>query len=69
MTAADFVAYQLEMVDMVPFKDLARKYLKNDSLLRELILRQPDKMHRYEALGMAMAFIQLYEIETSRKHS
>lgn len=69
MTAADFVAYQLEMVDMVPFKDLARKYLKNDSLLRELILRQPDKMHRYEALGMAMAFIQLYEIETSRNHS
>jgi hypothetical protein len=66
MTAADFAAYQLEMVDLSQFKELAKKHLKTNSLLRELILRQPNEMPRYQATGMGLAFIHLYDIEKSR---
>lgn len=52
---------------MVELKSLASKHLTLDSVLRQLILAEPDQLPRDEAVAKLKIFTKLLEIELASK--
>ena len=48
-----------ELTSLVPLKSLARQMLPSTSILREILLAQPDWLPRSEAIAKLEIFVQL----------
>lgn len=54
---------------MVKLKELAQKYLKQDSTLRNLIMSEPDYLPRDEAIVKVQIYSKLLEHELRQLHN
>jgi hypothetical protein len=63
------VTVNVDEVDITKLKEWAKKILPNHSMLREIILRQPDRLPRAVALAKMEVFAELMYQETGGRIS